>query len=87
MNTLMEKGNDFLLRGAVKAQMAKHRITEGRDGERGDIVQTILIIALLLVIVIAVFAVLTPAIQGQGKNVGDCITKANTKAGCTTFNK
>ena len=51
-----------------------------RKTERGDIVQTIIIIALFVGVTILVANLLFPAIEGAAKQTGDCIKKAGSAA-------
>lgn len=91
MLTIMK---DTLLKGAVNAQLAvrdtasraRNLMTrEGReDMERGDIVQTIIIIAMFVLICMVVGGILMAAIQGQAEKVGDCIENSNSGA-CRDF--
>lgn len=79
--------NDLLLKGMVGLQNARvrfaHNFTERR--EAGDIVQTIIIIAAMVLACVAVFAMIIPAITGQAQNVSDCIKSANSGS-CQNFN-
>lgn len=55
----------------------KENFNAARESEQGDIVQTILIIVIFVVIVVAVGAMLWNAIQGQANRVSNCIASAN----------
>lgn len=85
---------DTLLKGAVNAQIAmrdtasRARSLMSREGrnemERGDIVQTIIIIAMFVLICMVVGGILINAIEGQAEKVGDCIENSNSGA-CRDF--
>lgn len=72
--------NDLLLKGMVGIQNARvrfaHNFAERR--EAGDIVQTIIIIAAMVLACIAVFALIVPAINDQAGHVADCIKSSNS---------
>lgn len=82
--------NDLLLRGAVGITTAGNRAADAVKGrysdarENGDIVQTIIIIAMFVLICVIVGGILMTAIQGQADKVGDCISNANSGA-CNDF--
>lgn len=79
---------NMLLKAAVKAENVKNsvvdRVRNADTEENGDIVQTILIIALFVLIVVVVGTMLNEAISGQAKKVSDCISDSNSGA-CTDF--
>lgn len=71
------------MNSSLSARTRLAELSNRRKAEQGDIVQTILIIALTLVIVIAVFNSLTPAVIGQGNNIAKCISVAHKgTSGC-----
>lgn len=82
---------NLFLASTVKADLARQRIIErarNQDNEEnGDIVQTILIIALFVVIVVVVGGILYNAINTQAKSVGACIEGGGRKANCTNYTK
>ena len=63
----------------MKKAMEKFRsnFAATRESERGDIVQTLLIIVTFVIIVVAVGSILWKAIQGRAESVSDCIGGAN----------
>lgn len=63
---------DGLTLGYIKAVNA----LKERPTERGDIVQTIIIIALFVGVTIAVTTILFPIIQDAATSTGDCISNA-----------
>ena len=85
---------DTLLRGVVNAELAvrdtvsRARALANRESraemERGDIVQTIIIIAMFVLICMVVGGILINAIQGQAEKVGNCIENSNSGQ-CTDF--
>jgi len=80
--------NDLILKGAVKMDMARMRVmdrTTNRN-ENGDIVQTIIIIAMFVLICMVVGGILMTAINGQADKVGECISNSNSGK-CTDFKK
>ena len=77
---------DVMLRGAIALDTARNRVLDvyrNRD-ERGDIVQTIIIIAMFVLICVVVGGILMTAIQGQAEKVGDCISDVNN-GNCNDF--
>lgn len=78
--------NELLLRGAVALDHARRRAVNGmvERHERGDIVQTVLIVAMFVLIVVVVGALFYDAIFAQGKKVTNCIKNANTGS-CSGF--
>jgi hypothetical protein len=83
--------NDLILKGA--ARMSTYRAIIADDlqsrkarAESGDIVQTIIIIAMFVLICMVVGGILYTAINGQATKVGDCITNSNSGK-CTNFKK
>lgn len=66
----------------------RNNLDATREDESGDIVQTILIIAVFVAIVIIVGNLLYKAISDKGENVSKCITgtgaagAGNVAAGC-----
>lgn len=81
--------NDLILKGAVNATIARDRVIDriraGRT-ENGDIVQTIIIIAMFVLICMVVGGILMNAINGQATKVGECIANSNSGE-CTNFKK
>lgn len=81
--------NNLLLRASVNADLARQRFVErlrDRDKEEhGDIVQTILIVALFVAIVVVVGKILYDAINDQAQNVGNCIQGGGRQAACTDY--
>jgi len=82
--------SDLILRASVGAVAAKDRLVNKvrsmAAGESGDIVQTIIIIAMFVLICVVVGGILINAIQGQANKVGDCISNVNGGK-CTDFGK
>lgn len=78
--------NDLLLKGAIALDSARNKVTDlyASRNERGDIVQTIIIIAMFVLICVVVGTILYDAIFSQAETVGDCITNVNSGA-CTDF--
>lgn len=79
---------NLLLKAAVKSDISRRNLidsmTNRRDAEEhGDIVQTILIIAIFLAIVVAAGFVLSNAIGSQANDVARCIEGAGTPAECS----
>lgn len=60
---------------------------KGRNEEGADIVQTILIIAMFVVVCIIVGTLVMNAIKGQADNVSKCIENANQfgNTACTNY--
>lgn len=85
--------SELILNASVKAGMLKDRIITGAIDrarnvkENGDIVQTIIIIALFVLICVVVGGILYTAIQGQANNVGKCISGGGKGTGCTNYSK
>lgn len=83
---------DLLLKATVGASLAKDRYVDNardmvrKNREEGDIVQTIIIIAMFVLICMVVGGILYTAINSQAEKVSDCITSSNTGA-CTNFDK
>ena len=81
------KMTDFLTRGYIATQNFAgdmvDKVRRERNAERGDIVQTILIIAIFVVIVIVVGGILYNAIKSKGNQVGDCISNNGAGSGTT----
>lgn len=79
---------DLAVRGTVSNTIARARDLMNKDSrvamERGDIVQTIIIIAMFVLIVMVVGGILMAAIQGQAEKVGQCIENANSGQ-CNNF--
>jgi hypothetical protein len=80
--------NDLILKGAVKMDMARMRVMDRvtNKNENGDIVQTIIIIAMFVLICMVVGGILMTAINGQATKVGECISNSNSGK-CTNFKK
>lgn len=80
--------NDYLLRGYIAAGSAKDRLIDGARrgarGEKGDIVQVIIIIAMFVLVCMVVGGLLTAAIKGQATKVSNCITTSNSGK-CASF--
>lgn len=89
--------NDFLLKSSMKVADVRdagmRKVSTGVDAlgnryrtsrENGDIVQTVIIIAMFVLICIIVGKLLTDAIQGQGEKVADCIENVNNGS-CANF--
>ena len=83
--------SEFILKASVKADMLKDRIItravdRARDvRENGDIVQTIIIIALFVLICVVVGGILYNAINSQATKVGSCITGGGKGGACTDY--
>jgi hypothetical protein len=80
--------NDLILKGAVKMDMARMRVADriANRNENGDIVQTIIIIAMFVLICMVVGGILMAAINDQADKVGECISNSNSGK-CTDFKK
>jgi hypothetical protein len=80
---------DLILKASVSADIAKDRfvskVRSMANGESGDIVQTILIIAMFVLIVVVVGGILYTAISGQASKVGTCIAGGGQTSGCTDY--
>lgn len=78
--------NDLILRGAVAADQARRNfVASTRErAERGDIVQTVLIIAMFVLVVVVVGGMFYNAIVAQGEKVTNCIENSNAGA-CSDF--
>lgn len=83
--------NDMLLAGAMKAQnFAKDmtsRATKATQNEKGDVVQTIIIIGIFLVICVVVGGMIMTAMETQGQKLSNCIANVNSSTGCNQFGK
>jgi hypothetical protein len=68
--------------------MARMRVMDRATNrnENGDIVQTIIIIAMFVLICMVVGGILMTAINGQADKVGECISNSNSGK-CTDFKK
>lgn len=77
---------DLLLKASVNADLARQRVIARatQREENGDIVQTIIIIAMFVLICMVVGGILFNAIQSQANTVGECIENANAGA-CNNF--
>lgn len=79
---------DLILKASVGASLTKDhvmgKVQSAARGERGDVVQVILLIALFVVIIVVVGGILMKAIKGQANKVGTCISNANGGT-CTSF--
>lgn len=85
MENSILKGSVALENSFATARNKLHNIASGR-AESGDIVQTIIIIAMFVIICVTVGFILMNSINGQAEKVGDCIT--NIQSGnCTDYNK
>lgn len=71
---------DLLLKASVNADLARQRVIARatQKNEDGDIVQTIIIIAMFVLICMVVGGILFAAINGQASKVGQCIENANS---------
>jgi signal transduction histidine kinase len=82
--------SDLILKASVGAvnfrDRAVSRVREMSKGENGDIVQTIIIIAIFVLVCVVVGGLLATAINGQGQKVADCIGSVNGGK-CTDFTK
>lgn len=66
-------------------QKFKSNLDATRQDESGDVVQTVLIIAVFVVIVVVVGKLLFDAIQTRAEDTSDCINNVsvdNIEAGC-----
>lgn len=83
--------NDMLLAGAIKAQNFAEDMTSrafrAARNEKGDVVQTIIIIGIFLVICVVVGGMIMAAMETQGKKLSDCISNVNNADGCNQFGK
>lgn len=89
--------NDIMLTGAIKAHNFAHNVTQDMasrakrvakgEGEKGDVVQTVIIIGIFVIICVVVGTMITKAMSSQGTTLSNCISKVNTKAGCASFSK
>lgn len=81
--------NNLLLSAAVKVDNSRRAFIDSlkeRDNEEnGDIVQTILIVALFVLIVVFVGNLLYNAISGQAEDVADCITDGGRGTACSEY--
>lgn len=77
---------DLLLKASVNADLARQRVIARatQREENGDIVQTIIIIAMFVLICMVVGGILFNAIQSQANTVGECIQDANSGK-CNNF--
>jgi len=80
---------ETLLSASVKTMAAKDRmVNKVRDtfagNENGDIVQTVIIIAMFVLICVVVGGLLYAAISGQAKTTSECIATVNTGK-CANF--
>jgi len=78
--------NELLLRGAIALSNSRRRVTDVWDDrkEQGDIVQTIIIIAMFVLVCVVVGKILYTAITGQANKVSNCITNVNNGT-CTNY--
>jgi hypothetical protein len=63
------------VRGMIEVNELKDKVVERRL-ERGDIIQTVLIIAVVVGLVIVVFNILSPQITGSAQRTADRIRQA-----------
>ena len=77
---------DLLLKASVNADLARQRVIARatQREENGDIVQTIIIIAMFVLICMVVGGILFNAIQNQANTVSECIQNANAGE-CNNF--
>lgn len=71
---------DLMLSASVKAQMfatdlasRARSAVKGDNSERGDVVQTVIIIGIFVVICVVVGGLLMSAMETQGKSLSNCI--------------
>ena len=78
--------NNLILRSAVAFSNARARVLDSTKErlERGDIVQTVLIIAMFVLIVVVVGKLFYDAIFAQAGKVTNCIENSNSGA-CRDF--
>lgn len=73
MKSVANKTVDGITMGYIKAQGRIGSALE-RKSERGDIVQTIIIIAIFVGLAIVVFNLIAPSINTAAKNTANCIS-------------
>ena len=78
--------NDLMLKGAIALDNARNRVTDvySNRKENGDIVQTIIIIAMFVLVCVVVGGILYNAITSQANTVSNCITNVNSGK-CSNF--
>lgn len=81
---------DMLLKGAINAQYFAEDMTDravrAAKGEKGDVVQTVIIIGIMVIICVVVGAMLTNAMKSQGTKLSQCIAGVNNvTTGCKNF--
>lgn len=59
----------------------KSNFNSARDNERGDVIQTVLTIAVFVAIVVVVGSLIYNAVQTKTTEVGKCITNAGKVSG------
>lgn len=82
--------NDILLRKSIQAQHFADdmvaRAHKAMTSERGDIVQTVIVIGILVVAAVVVGGIIFAALKSQAGTLGKCIEQVNASAGaCTKF--
>lgn len=78
--------NDVMLKGVIALNNARSRVTDAYSSrkENGDIVQTIIIIAMFVLVCVVVGGILYDAITSQANTVSNCITNVNA-GDCSDF--
>jgi hypothetical protein len=84
--------NDLILRATAKAQAATstsvnraRSVMKGESSERGDVVQTVIIIGIFVIICVLVGAAITAAMRSQAQTLSTCIAGVNKSAGCAAY--
>lgn len=77
---------DLMLRGVIALDNVRTRATDvySNRKENGDIVQTIIIIAMFVLVCVIVGNILMAAITSQAETVGNCIATVNS-GDCNSF--
>jgi hypothetical protein len=77
MNTIANKAVDGVTLGYIKGVDKMKNLSLKRGDERGDIVQTIIIISIFVVIVLVVGKIVYDAVRSAATKTGSCIKNAN----------
>lgn len=85
MNTIANKAVDGVTLGYIKGVDKIKNLSLKRGDERGDIVQTIIIISIFVVIVLVVGKIVYDAVRSAATSTGNCIKNADlVKTGTTS---
>jgi len=80
---------EFALRASVGAGnitgLAISRMRGLARNERGSVVETVIVIAIMVLAAVVIFGLIFNALKEQGTKISDCISGVNTNGSCTGF--